>query len=120
MAGHNSQETNDLPYGLTRVECPEPVEGLVWVYILLMRNGTFYVGQSHDVAIRLQRHANGTGARHAKQLKEFELVWTEGPFRPDAAVKRERQLKKWTRAKKIALIKGDKELLKSLSQSRET
>jgi len=29
----------ELPKGLKRVEYPEPVEGLVWVYILLMYNG---------------------------------------------------------------------------------
>ena len=50
----------------------------------------------------------------------FELVWTEGPIQPGAAVKRERQLKKWTRAKKLALIRGEKAELKRLSQSRDS
>jgi putative endonuclease len=89
----------NLPEGLKRVECPEPVEGLCWVYILLMRNGMFYVGQSYDVSKRLKRHADGTGARQTKQLKEFVLVYTEGPLGHPAAISRERQLKKWTRAK---------------------
>lgn len=57
-----------------RVECPEPVEGLVWVYILLMCNGMLYVGQSHVVARRMERHADGTGSRQAKQLKEEFLL----------------------------------------------
>jgi predicted GIY-YIG superfamily endonuclease len=104
---------------LERVECPEPVEGLVWIYILLMYNGMFYVGQSHDVAIRLKRHADGTGARQTRHLKEFILVFVEGPMDPDSATKRERQIKKWSRAKKLALIRGDQETLKQLSKSRE-
>ncbi|MFP4204049.1 MAG: GIY-YIG nuclease family protein [Opitutales bacterium] len=108
-----------LPDGLQRVECPEPVEGLSWVYILLMRNGTLYVGQSHDIAKRLQRHAVGTGSRQVKQLKEFVLVFVEGAMDSAAATKRERQLKKWSRAKKIALISGDYDTLKFLSKSRE-
>ena len=36
------------------------------------------------------------------------------------AIKRERQLKKWSRSKKSALIQGDFENLKALSKSRET
>ena len=38
---------------------------------------------------------------------------------PNLAIKRERQLKKWSHAKKIAFIKGDFESLKRLSKSRE-
>jgi predicted GIY-YIG superfamily endonuclease len=109
-------------------QCPEPgsrelvelVEGLVWVYILLMRNNMLYVGQTKDVEKRIQRHADGSGSRQAKQLKKFILVFVEGPMDPLAAVRRERQLKKWSRAKKIALIQGDVATLKSLSKSRET
>ena len=109
----------ELPEGIRRVECPEPVEGLSWVYILIMRNGMLYVGQSSDVEARVQRHASGTGARQTKQLKEFTLVFTEGPMEPNLAIKRARQHKKWSHAKKIALIKGDFESLKRLSKSRE-
>jgi len=63
-----------------------------------------YVGQSHDIAKRLGRHRDGSGARQTQQLKEFELVYVEGPMEPDAVIKRERQLKKWSRAKKRALL----------------
>ncbi|WP_425499844.1 GIY-YIG nuclease family protein [Cerasicoccus fimbriatus] len=86
---------------MKRVECPEPVEGLYWIYILLMRNGMFYVGQTQNVASRMQRHSDGTGSRQAMQLKEFVLVCVEGPMEADIVTKRERQLKKWTRAKKL-------------------
>ena len=109
-----------LPERLRRVECPEPVEGLVWVYILLMCNEMLYVGQSHNVAKRLLRHAEGTGARQTKQLKEFILIYTEGPMDSLAATKRELQLKKWSREKKMALIQGDIETLKNLSKSRKS
>ena len=40
----------EFPKDLKRVECPEPVEGLTWVYILLMRNDMLYVGQSKNVS----------------------------------------------------------------------
>ena len=70
----------ELPEGLMCVECPEPVEGLVWVYILLMRNGMLYVGQTYDVARRVGRHADGSGSRQPKQLKEFILVFVDRPL----------------------------------------
>jgi len=38
---------------------------------------------------------------------------------PEDAVLRERQLKGWTHAKKLALINGDKTKLRELSRSRE-
>lgn len=108
------------PEGLNRVECPEPVEGLSWVYILLMRNGMFYVAQTRNVGKRIARHEAGLGSRQAMQLKEFVLVYVEGPINSNEALKRERQLKKWSRAKKLALIQGDVEKLKLLSKSRVT
>jgi putative endonuclease len=110
----------EFPKDLKRVECPEPVEGLVWIYILLMRNDMIYVGQSKNISNRIRRHADGSGSRQAKQLKEFALVYTEGPMVPLAATKRERQLKKWSCAKKMALILGDLATLKDLSKSRES
>lgn len=110
----------EFPKELKRVECPEPVEGLCWVYMLLMRNGMIYVGQTKNVSNRIRRHADGSGSRQVKQLKEFVLVYTEGPMEPTTAIKRERQLKRWSRAKKVALIQGDLEKLKVLSKSRDT
>ena len=110
----------ELPESLKSVECPEPVEGLAWVYILQCCNRTFYVGQSSDISKRIERHLDGSGARHTRQLKEFTLVFVEGPMDPVIAVQRERQLKKWSRSKKIALVQGDIATLKALSKSRET
>ncbi|MCC5808215.1 MAG: GIY-YIG nuclease family protein [Opitutales bacterium] len=119
MAGHFQKGTIHLPEGLSRVECPEPVEGLSFVYILICRNRTLYVGQTQNIRERLDRHMTGTGARHTQRMKEFLLVYTEGPLSSERAVQRERQLKKWSRAKKLALIRGDMEALRRLSKSRD-
>ncbi len=116
----------NLPEGFACVECPEPgsrelvesVEGLARVYILFCRNGTYYTGQSVDVQLRLKRHSEGAGARHTLQLKDFRLVYVEGPMTKELAIKRERQIKKWSHAKKSALIIGDTEKLRGLSKSR--
>ena len=47
------------------------------------------------------------------------LVYYEGPFEFAVALQRERQLKRWTRAKKLALIQNQTLVLSRLSQSRE-
>ncbi len=125
IRGRNHNSIMKLPDGLQRVECPEParaehvegVEGLAWVYILFCRNGTYYTGQSVDVQLRLKRHSEGAGARHTLQLKDFRLVYVEGPMTKELAIKRERQIKKWSHAKKSALIMGDTEKLRGLSKS---
>jgi predicted GIY-YIG superfamily endonuclease len=45
------------------------------------------------------------------------LIYVEGPLPPVLAVQRERQLKRWSRAKKLFLIRDQIELLKKLSHS---
>jgi putative endonuclease len=47
-----------------------------------------------------------------------QLVYQEEFKRLDDAVKRERQIKKWSRAKKEALIRGEMETLQKLSKSQ--
>lgn len=88
-----------------------------YVYLLRCANGTIYVGQTHDLSARLVRHRAGTGARHTASIKHFELIYREGPMPFTQAIARERQIKKWSRAKKLALAKGDFDQLRRLSQS---
>ena len=51
--------------------------------------------------------------------RPVKLVYQEPFENMDDAVKRERQIKKWTRVKKEALIKGELEALKKLSKSHD-
>lgn len=91
-----------------------------YVYLLRCTNGTIYVGQTHDLDERMERHASGTGARHTAQVKPVELIYTEGPMPHEEAIARERQIKKWSRAKKLALANGDLERLRRLSRGRSS
>ena len=109
------KNTDSLP----RVECPEPVEGLYWLYVLECSNRTLYVGQTSNIANRMKCHVDGAGARHTRLLAPFSLTYFEGPMSLEAVIKRERQLKKWSRAKKLALIRDDKDELRRLSRSHE-
>ena len=122
MAGHMQSildSLNDREM-LPRVECPEPVDGLFWVYIVQCSNRTLYVGHTGNLPQRVKYHETGAGARHTKLLVPIHLVYTEGPMTSAKAIKRERQLKRWSRSKKSTIIQGDFENLKALSKSRET
>jgi putative endonuclease len=118
MAGHPFYSSQP-PQRLPSVECPEPVEGRFWVYVLMCRNGSLYTGQTSNVGGRLRLHNNGFGARHTRLLAPFRLVFVEGPLAKDTAIKRERQLKRWSRQKKLALIQGRLDDLRTFSKSRE-
>lgn len=85
-----------------------------FVYVLRCADDSFYIGETNDVARRVARHNDGTGAVHTAKRRPGRLVYAEEhPSRADC-LKRERQLKRWTRAKKEALIAGDRVLLAKL------
>lgn len=63
------------------VECPEPIEGLSFVYVLQTQDGTFYVGQAYNVEARVRLHASGRGAKHTLDHTGPRVVYWEGPFR---------------------------------------
>ena len=93
---------------LKEVECPEPAEGLFYVYVLLCKNGSFYVGQSNHVQNRLEMHRQGRGSKHTKDNGVLYVVYIEGPLPLIKATQREKQIKGWSRTKKIKLITGER------------
>ena len=88
---------------------------MYWVYILLCFDGTFYVGHTRDLQDRLARHNAGTAALYTRIRRPVTLVYSEAHTEESNAVAREMQLKKWSRAKKKALIDGDMSRLRKLS-----
>ena len=75
------------------------------VYILSSRKGTLYIGVTGNIAARLEQHRRGEGSRFARDYNAHQLVLLEQHVRPIDAIEREKQLKRWSRKKKIALIK---------------
>jgi putative endonuclease len=91
----------------------------VFVCILSCPDGSFYVGSAKDVNRRISLHQAGRGAKFTHDHLAVKLVYVEGPFDLTEAVRREFQLKRWSHAKKLALIRGDSAKLKTLSRSRD-
>ncbi len=79
-----------------------------WVYILASRrNGTLYVGVTNDLARRIGQHKAGQGGAFTREYEVRALVHAE-PFDDIAlAIEREKRLKRWRRAWKLALIERE-------------
>jgi predicted GIY-YIG superfamily endonuclease len=88
------------------------------VYILRLRNGLLYVGSTADLARRVAEHQAGTACRTTAILRPVELLYSESHQDRASTLDRERQIKGWSHAKKVALIKGDLAELKRLAQSK--
>lgn len=86
------------------------------VYILLTSSNTLYIGQTNNLEKRLSEHQNKTSksAKYMKCFSSFKLVCSEEYPTKIEAMRREYQLKHWTKAKKEALISRDLKLLKKL------
>jgi putative endonuclease len=75
------------------------------VYILHCDQKTFYVGITNDIQSRLTKHRNKESF-FTKKFSEIELAHTEQFNSKIEAARREQQLKGWSQAKKIALIRN--------------
>ena len=75
-----------------------------YVYILANRSRTLYVGVTNDLARRMAEHRSGKVPGFARRYMVRQLVYVESTTSARDAIAREKQIKGWARAKKIALI----------------
>lgn len=87
------------------------------VYILASRSRTLYVGVTNDLERRLTQHRAGIGGRFTRRYGVDRLVHVEWAPDPLSAIAREKQIKGWTRDKKIALIEADNPDWRDLAQA---
>jgi len=78
------------------------------IYILASKkNGTLYLGVTNDLAYRVWQHKNDVHDGFTKKYGVHRLVWYEESADIEAAILREKQMKKWRRQWKIDLIEED-------------
>jgi putative endonuclease len=87
-----------------------------FVYMIRCADGTLYVGHTKNLQTREEEHNAGLGARYTAMRRPVRLVYTEVLQSVETAVRREHQIKRWSSAKKEALIAGDLDHLKQLSR----
>jgi putative endonuclease len=79
-----------------------------YVYVLTNAHRTvLYVGMTNDLRRHLRQHREGRGDAFAAQYNAFELVYFERHAPSTEAIEREKQLKRWGREKKEALIPSE-------------
>ncbi|MBI5613453.1 GIY-YIG nuclease family protein [Candidatus Gottesmanbacteria bacterium] len=74
------------------------------VYILLCIDQSLYTGISNDPEKRLIDHKNGKGAAYTRSHTPVKIVYLEKCGTKSAALKREAQIKRWTREEKIKTL----------------
>lgn len=77
---------------------------MYYVYILKCGDGSLYTGITNDLEKRVARHQKGEGGRYTRSKRGVELTYSEKAASRGAALKREAEIKGWTRKKKLDLI----------------
>jgi putative endonuclease len=77
-----------------------------FVYIVRCCDGTLYTGYARDPHLRAKAHNSGRGARYTSGRLPVTLAYSEPFDSKSDALRREHELKRWSRARKEALIRG--------------
>jgi putative endonuclease len=77
-----------------------------YLYILECADNTLYTGVTTDVARRFAEHQAGVGAKYTRAHKAVKLLYTEEYDSKSTAHRREAEIKRWRRGKKLELIKS--------------
>jgi predicted GIY-YIG superfamily endonuclease len=86
------------------------------MYILECADGSYYVGSTFDLGARIEQHWNGSAHSYTQRRRPFRLVYAEEFDSVVEAFDAEMKVKRWSRAKKLALIEGRWEDLRQLSK----
>lgn len=89
---------------------------MYYFYIVRCSDNSLYCGQTNNLQKRIKEHNfdKTKSAKYTKIRRPVKLIYFEEYLTLQLAMKREFQIKKWTRVKKEALINGNKLLLKKL------
>jgi putative endonuclease len=86
-----------------------------WVYMLRCADGSYYVGCTTNIDQRYGQHLAGE-CNYTPLRLPVVMVWSDEFQSVLDAIDAERQIKRWSRLKKEALIRGDYEALPRLSK----
>jgi putative endonuclease len=76
------------------------------VYILVCKNKSLYTGITNDLKRRFQEHVTGKGGHFTRAFGAKKILYSEECADRASALKREAQIKGWTRRKKLELVQA--------------
>ncbi len=77
-----------------------------WVYLMTNRSGTLYIGMTNNLERRVWEHRHSVVEGFTSKYRITRLVLAEPFSEVRDAIAREKQLKTWSREKKLALIRA--------------
>ncbi len=80
------------------------MEGKFFVYLAKCNDNSLYTGITNNFVERENRHNNGVGSNYTRKHLPVQIVYTEQFDTRKEAAKREKQIKGWSKKKKINLI----------------
>ena len=86
--------------------------------IVRCNDGSYYVGSTVDLSLRLAQHNAGCGAAYTARRRPVVLVWARECESREEAFLVEKQIQNWSRAKREALIEGRLDDLPALARGR--
>lgn len=87
-----------------------------YVYIMSNASRTLYVGMTNDLARRVRQHKQKAVPGFTAKYNVTQLVYFEETSHPQAAIEREKRLKKWKREKKVKLVESMNPAWKDLAE----
>lgn len=89
-----------------------------YFYMLLCNDDSYYIGHTDDLEKRVSEHQNKVFCNYTSDRLPVQLVFSQRYDSRQEAFEMERKIKKWSRAKKEALINGDFQKLVALSKKK--
>lgn len=103
------REAGDLLLRMERSYC---------VYILASRSRTLYTGVTNDLETRVRQHREGSGDSFTARYGIHRLVYFEVFGEVREAIKREKEIKHWVRARRVTLIESVNPAWRDLAEER--
>ena len=75
-----------------------------YTYLLLCKDNSIYTGITNDLRQRLKQHKDGKGGHYTRSHRAVKILYSEKCATRGEALKREAEIKKWPRKKKLNLI----------------
>ena len=75
-----------------------------FLYILLCSDNSLYTGITPDIPKRMKAHESGKGSKYVKSRTPFTMIYSEVLADRSTALKREYEIKSWSRVKKIKVL----------------
>lgn len=75
------------------------------VYVLQCIDGSLYTGATNNLEKRFSEHRDGKGGRYTRSHKPIKIIYQQKFQTKSEALKKEAEIKSWTREKKTMLLK---------------